>query len=66
MRLWQTMTGNAARMLRLRDHGLAAGCHAGMVLFDARSVPEAILLQARKLAVIKGGRQVAGLVRVAP
>lgn len=65
-RLWQTMTGNAARMLRLTDHGLGAGCHADLVLFDARSVPQAILLQAPKLAVIKAGRQVAGLVRVTP
>ena len=65
-RLWQTMTGNAARMLRLTDHGLAAGCHADMVLFDARSAPEAILLQAPKLAVIKAGWQVAGRERIAP
>ncbi len=65
-RLWQTMTDNAARMLRLTDYGLAVGCHADMVLFDARSTPEAILLQAPKLAVIKAGLRVAGLVRVAP
>jgi len=65
-RLWRTMTGNAARMLRLTDHGLAAGCHADLLLLDARSAPEAILLQAPKLAVIKAGLQVAGLVRVAP
>jgi len=65
-RLWQTMTGNAARMLRLAHHGLQAGGCADLVLFDARSVPEAVLLQAPKLAVIKAGAQVAGPLRVAP
>jgi cytosine deaminase len=65
-RLWRTMTDNAARMLRLPDYGLDVGCRADLVLFDAGSVPEAILLQAPKLAVIKGGLQVAGPLQVAP
>ena len=60
------MTGNAARMLRLPDYGLEPGCSADLVLFDAASVPEAILLQAPKLAVIKAGMQVAGSLEVAP
>jgi cytosine deaminase len=58
--IWQTMTTNSARMLRLPDHGLAPGCAADLVVLDAYSVPEAILLQAPKLAVIKAGMQVAG------
>ena len=65
-RIWRTMTDNAARMLRLPDYGLDAGCRADLVLFDAASVPEAILLQAPKLAVIKAGVQVAGPMQVTP
>ena len=59
-KVWQMMTTNAARMLRLKDYGLAPGCAADLVVLDARSVPEALLLQAPRLAVIKAGVQVAG------
>jgi cytosine deaminase len=65
-RIWQTMTTNSARMLRLTNHGLAAGCAADLVVLDACSAPEAILLQAAKLAVVKGGVQVSGPLQVAP
>ena len=65
-RIWQTMTTNSARMLRLANHGLAAGCSADLVVLDARSAPEAILLQAAKLAVVKAGVQVSGPLQVAP
>jgi cytosine deaminase len=65
-KLWQTMTSNSARMLRLANHGLLPGCAADLVVFDASSVPQAILLQAARLAVLKGGVQVAGPVQVAP
>jgi len=64
-RLWTTMTDAAARMLRRADYGLSPGKTADLIVFDARSVPEAILLQPEKLAVIKAGRQVAGGVRIA-
>ena len=65
-KIWQTMTTNSARMLRLPRHGLAAGCAADLVVLDARSAPEAILLQAAKLAVVKGGIQVSGPLQIAP
>lgn len=65
-RIWQTMTSSAARMLRLRCHGLEAGCDADLVVLDAPSAAQAILLQAPRLAVIKAGRQVAGPVPVTP
>ncbi len=65
-RLWQTMTGNAARMMRLENYGLHVGGHADLVLFDADSVPQAVLLQAPKLAIIKAGVQVAGPWKIAP
>ena len=63
-RLWSTMTGNAARMLRLPDYGLLPGARADLVVLDAASAPEAILLQSARLAVIKAGVQVAGPVPV--
>lgn len=59
-KVWQMMTTKAARMLRLKDYGLAPGCAADLVVLDARSVPEALLLQSPRLAVIKAGVQVAG------
>ena len=65
-KVWQTMTTNAARMLRLEDYGLAPGCLADLVVLDARSAPEAILLQATRLAVVKRGVQVAGSVQIMP
>jgi cytosine deaminase len=65
-RLWQTMTGNAARMMRLENYGLHVGANADLVLFDAESVSQAVLLQAPKLAVIKAGVQVAGPWHIAP
>jgi cytosine deaminase len=65
-KIWQTMTTNSARMLRLSKHGLSAGCVADLVVLDARSVPEAILLQAAKLAVVKAGVQVSGPLQLAP
>lgn len=63
-RLWSTMTGDAARMLRLTDYGLVPGANADLVVLDAGSAPEAILLQAARLAVVKAGVQVAGPVPV--
>jgi len=65
-KIWQTMTTNSARMLRLPHHGLLPGCAADLVVFDASSAAQAILLQATRLAVLKGGVQVAGPLRVAP
>lgn len=59
-KVWQTMTVNSARMLRLDSYGLNAGCTADLVVLDAPSVPEAVLLQATRLAVFKAGQQVAG------
>ena len=51
---------------------LASALHNGaaqsadLVVLDARSAPEAILLQAAKLAVVKGGIQVSGPLQIAP
>lgn len=65
-KIWQTMTTNSARMLQLPHHGLLPGCAADLVVLDASSAAQAILLQATRLAVLKGGVQVAGPLRVSP
>ncbi len=65
-KIWQTMTVNSARMLRLANYGLRSGAAADLVVFDADSAPKAILLQAPKLAVIKNGVQVHGPLQVGP
>lgn len=65
-KIWRTMTTNSARMLRLSNYGLRPGDNADLVVFDAYSAPQAILLQASKLAVIKHGTQVHGPLQVAP
>jgi len=63
-KVWQTMTSNAARMLRLESYGLAPGCLADLIVLDAQSVPDAILQQSTRLAVIKRGVQVSGPVQI--
>lgn len=59
-RLWQTISVNAARMLRLQNYGIALGHPADLVVLDAHSIPEAILHQVDRLAVFKAGQFVAG------
>lgn len=58
-RLWQTISNNAAKMLRL-PYGINVGNPADLVVFNAYSIPEAILHQATRLAVFKSGKLVAG------
>jgi len=53
----------AARALGLAGYGLAPGCHADLVVLDARDAAQAITEQAEKLYVIKGGRVVARTTR---
>jgi cytosine deaminase len=52
-------TVNAAKVMRLKDYGLAPGCAADMVILDAPDASEAIRLQAARRWVIKRGRVVA-------
>jgi cytosine deaminase len=48
-----------ARILGLKDYGLAVGCHADFVLLQAQDPIEAIRLRARRLAVFRRGRRIA-------
>jgi cytosine deaminase len=56
---FDAVTVNAARILQLKDYGLAPGCHADMVLLQANDPIEAIRLRATRLAVIRRGKVVA-------
>jgi cytosine deaminase len=61
----ELFTTNAARMLGLDDYGVAEGCHADLVVLDARNAAQAITEQVEKLYVIKAGRVVARSARTA-
>lgn len=53
------VTENSAKAARIKDHGIAPGCKADLVVVAAPSVHEAIRLQPPRLHVIKSGREVA-------
>ena len=56
-------TFNPARTLQLENYGLAEGCAADLVIFEAADVPTAIISQATRRYVIKRGRVVAETVK---
>ncbi|KQV94993.1 amidohydrolase family protein [Rhizobacter sp. Root1221] len=60
---FDAVTCNNAAVLGLDGYGLAPGCHADMVLLQARDPAEAIRLRATRLLVVRDGRVVA---RTAP
>jgi cytosine/creatinine deaminase len=57
--LLDLITINPARAIGLKDHGLAEGCRADLVVLDAADPAQAITEQAEKLWVFKAGRIVA-------
>jgi len=57
--LLKMSTFNAARLMKLDGYGLQPGCHADMVVLDARSPSAALVGQAEKLFVFKDGSLVA-------
>jgi cytosine/creatinine deaminase len=58
-RCFEAVTTNAARILDLKEYGLAPGCHADLVLLQASDAIEAIRLRATRLTVIRRGKVVA-------
>jgi cytosine/creatinine deaminase len=56
---FRAVTETPAAILGLEGYGIAPGCHADMVLLQARDPVEAIRLRASRLAVIRRGRIVA-------
>lgn len=53
------VTESAARIMLLEDYGLAPGCHADMVILQARDPVEALRLRPARLQVIRRGRIIA-------
>ncbi|MBT0569332.1 amidohydrolase family protein [Curvibacter sp. CHRR-16] len=56
---FDAVTKNPARILHLDSYGLEAGCHADLVLLQARTPIEAIRLKATRLKVWRRGQLVA-------
>jgi cytosine/creatinine deaminase len=56
---FEAVTTEAARILGLEGYGLEVGCHADMVLLQARDAIEAIRLKPPRLAVIRRGKVIA-------
>jgi cytosine/creatinine deaminase len=56
---FDAVTTEAARIIGLEGYGLEIGCHADMVLLQARDPIEAIRLKAARLAVIRRGKVIA-------
>ena len=56
---YDAVTVNPARAMHLESYGLEKGCHADMVILQARDPIEAIRLKPPRLAVIKGGQIIA-------
>jgi cytosine deaminase len=57
--LFSAITINSAKAMRLEGYGLDVGCHADLVMLQARDPIEAIRLKANRLLVMKRGRIVA-------
>jgi cytosine deaminase len=60
---FRAVTDTPAKILGLEGYGIAPGCHADLVLLQARDPIEAIRLRAARVAVIRRGRVIA---RTAP
>ena len=56
---FDAVTVNAARVMGLEGYGVEVGCHADLVLLQARDPVEAIRLRAARLLVVRRGRVVA-------
>jgi len=56
---FDAVTAVPAAILGLEGYGVAPGCHADLVLLQARDPVEAIRLRATRLAVIRRGRVIA-------
>jgi cytosine deaminase len=56
---YAAVTEVPARILGLEGYGVAEGCHADLILLQARDPIEAIRLRATRLAVLRRGRVIA-------
>jgi cytosine/creatinine deaminase len=56
---FEAVTTHPAKLMHLQGYGLEVGCHADMVLLQARDPIEALRLRATRLKVFKRGKVVA-------
>lgn len=57
--LYDMITKNAAKAMRLKDYGLRQGCQANLVVFERKSIYEVLWYQELPKYVISNGRLVA-------
>lgn len=58
-KIFDILTYGNARAMGLEDYGLAPGCHADLVILQARDAVEALRLRANRLTVIRRGKIIA-------
>ncbi|MEO8245065.1 MAG: amidohydrolase family protein [bacterium] len=56
VRIFDALTVNSARTMGLQGYGLAKGCHADLVVLQARDPAEALRLKPVRLVVVRRGR----------
>ena len=56
---FRAVTENAARTFGLDGYGIAPGCHADLVLLEARDAAEAVRMRANRLMVLRRGKSIA-------
>jgi cytosine deaminase len=64
--IFEAVTFNGARALGLEGYGLEAGCHADIVILQARDPQEALRLKPARLLVIRRGTIIAETSPVVP
>jgi len=57
--IFETVTGNGAKVMGLEGYGLAPGCRADMVILQAADTHEALRLKPARLYVIRRGKIIA-------
>ena len=57
--IFEAITTNGARALGLEGYGLEPGCHADIVILQARDPQEALRLKPVRLHVIRRGKVIA-------
>lgn len=58
-KLYDMITVDAAKILRLKDYGLKEGCRANLVVINAKDARDAIRLEPERLYVIREGKTLA-------
>ncbi len=58
-RIFDALTVNSARTMGLQGYGIEKGCHADLVVLQARDPAEALRLKPVRLAVIRRGKVIA-------